>query len=305
MNNEFRTRFRQSGAAALLLMALPCFLLVIAFSYVPLFGWAYAFVDYKPGLSLQSSPFVGLKFFELAWNDSDLIRVLRNTFAISLLGVIVSPLAVFFAILLHDMPGRAVRKFVQTVTTLPYFISWILVYSIFFIFFSVDEGFVNVLLYKLGWIEEYRNILGDNGAVWYFQTAVGIWKGLGFSAIIYLAAIAGIDPELHDAANVDGAGRFQRMWHITLPGIAPTYINLLLLSIGAFLSNGLDQYFVFYNPLVHDRIEVLDLFVYRIGIRQNDYSFSTAIGISKTLVSLVLLFTANAIAKRLRGQSII
>lgn len=289
----------------LLLMAIPCFLFVLAFSYIPLFGWLYAFFDYKPGLSLARTEFVGFKYFTLAFGDPDLFRVLRNTFVMSLLGILVSPLAALFAILLSDMPSKSVRRFIQTATTLPYFISWILVYAIFFVFFAVDDGFLNVLLLKLGWISEPTNLLGNPDIVWPFQTAVGLWKGLGFSAIIYLAAIAGIDQQLYDAASVDGAGRWGRIWYITVPGLVPTYVTLLLLSIGSFLSNGLEQYYVFYNPLVHEKIEVLDYYVYRLGFLQNDYSYSTAVGMTKTLVSVVLLFTANAIARRIRGQSII
>lgn len=286
-------------------MAVPCFLFILAFSYVPVFGWIYAFFDYKPGVSLAHTEFVGLKYFQLAFGDPDLLRVLRNTFVLSMLGILVSPLAMIFAILLSEMPNKRIRQFIQTATTLPYFISWILVYAIFFIFFSVDDGFLNIMLLGLGLISEPTNVLGNPDIVWPFQTVVGVWKGLGFSAIIYLAAIAGIDQQLYDAASVDGAGRWQRIWYITIPSLLPTYVTLLLLSIGSFLSVGLEQYYVFYNPLVHETIEVLDYYVYRLGFLQNDYSYSTAVGMTKTLVSIVLLFTANSIAHRIRGQAII
>lgn len=290
---------------SLLLLALPCLGFVIVFNYIPLFGWIYAFFDYRPGVPLSITPFVGLKFFKLALDEPELIPVLRNTLALSFLGLLFSPLGAIFAILLYEIKSSRFKKIVQTTTTLPNFISWIMVYAIFFLFFAVDDGLVNKLFIGLGLIKEPMNLLGNVDAVWIFQTLVGVWKGLGFGAIIYLAAISGIDQEMYDAAKVDGAGRFRCIVHITVPGLIPTYITLLLLSIGGMLSNGLDQYYVFYNSLVHDKIQVLDYYVYRIGILNIDYAFSTALGMTKTLVSIIILFSANWISKRLRGQSII
>lgn len=294
-----------SGQKTLLYMAVPCFLFVIAFSYVPLFGWIYAFFDYEPGLKLYQCEFVGLKYFQLAIFEPELIPVLRNTIAISFLGLLSTVLPIVFAILLSEMSSKKYKKLIQTATTLPNFISWVLVFSIFFAFFNTSDGMVNNVLTGIGLIETPTNILANAEAVWLFQTAVSIWKNLGFSAIVYLAAISGIDPELYDAAKVDGAGRFRMILHITLPGLIPTYITLLLLNIGSLLSNGFEQYFVFYNPLVHNRIQVLDYYLYRIGIVLNDYSFSTALGMTKTIISIILLTSANFASKKLRGQAII
>lgn len=289
----------------LFLMGLPFIVLTIMFSYVPLYGWIYAFFDYKPGVPLSQSTFVGLKYFNLAFSGaSDLGRVMINTLALSFLSLLTAPLAVLFAVFLMEMRSTKYRKFIQSTTTLPNFISWILVYSVFFVFFNLNDGLVNQILMKLHWIKEPFNLLGSAKFAWAFQTFVGVWKGLGWGAIIYIAAITGIDPEQYDAAKVDGAGRFKIIRHVTIPGIMPTFIVLLVLSIGNILSNGFDQYFVFYNPLVADKIEVLDYYVYRIGLTSNDYSFATAIGIFKSVVSIILVFGVNIIAKKIRGQSV-
>lgn len=288
----------------LAMMTVPCFILLVVFSYLPVVGWIMAFYEYKPGLNIFKTDFAGLKYFGLALNEPDLLPVLRNTLALSMLGILFSPLPVLFAIFLSEMRSKLVQKFVQTTTTFPYFISWILVFSIAFTFFSTGEGFVNELLMNWKLISEPINFLGTSAYVWLFQTLLGIWKGLGFSAIIYLAAISSIDQEQYDAASVDGAGRFHKIVHITLPGLYPTYFTLLILSIGGILSNGFEQYYLFTNPLVQDKIQVLDTYVYRIGIAQGDFPLSTALGMTKTIVSVALLFIASFISKRLRGTSI-
>ncbi|WP_227013643.1 ABC transporter permease [Paenibacillus psychroresistens] len=290
----------------LLLLALPFIGLVFIFNYVPLFGWIYAFFDYKPGIPLSNSPFVGFKYFELAFHEgSDLWKVMRNTLVLSLLTVVTTPLPVIFAIFLNEIRSPRFRKLVQTMTTIPNFISWILVFSIFFTFFSVDGGVVNSLLLKWGWIQEPTNLLANDKWAWIFQTIITVWKTVGFSAIIYIAAMAGIDPELYQAAKVDGAGRFSIIWNVTVPGLLPTFFVMLMLAISNMLSNGFEQYYVFYNSLVSDRLQVLDYYVYKIGLLNNDYSFSTALGVFKTVISILLLFIVNGLSKRLRGQSII
>lgn len=299
-----KRRIRKEGLL-LLAMALPFVGFVFAFSYVPLFGWVYALFNYKPGIPLFHSQFVGLKYFLLIFSDGgDMVRVLRNTLVMAGLGIVCSVMPVAFAILVSEMPSPRFQKLIQTTTTLPNFVSWIIVYSLAFNLFSSD-GLLNDLLMKAGIVKQPTMILGNEGAVWYFQTALGLWKGTGWNAIIYLAAIAGIDRELYDAASVDGAGRFARIMHITVPGLAATYVVLMLLQASNILSVGLDQYLVFYNSLVADKIEVLDYYVYRIGLVTHDYSYSIAIGIAKTVVSMILLFSINGLSKRVRGETII
>jgi putative aldouronate transport system permease protein len=289
----------------LFLLAVPFVLFVFAFSYAPLFGWVYSFFDYKPGTSLVNTPFVGLKYLLRVFREwTDLVRVLRNSLVMSLLGLLSSPLPILFALLLNELRFRKLGRLVQTVTTLPNFISWIIVYSIMFALFSTD-GLWNALRLKLGMEPAARNILGNGDRVWVFQWALGTWKSLGWSAIVYLAAIAGIDEELYDAARIDGAGRLQSILHVTLPGVLPTYFVMLLLSISNILNNGFDQYFVFSNPMVAERIEVLDYYVYKIAILTGDYPFSIALGMYKTLIGVVLLFGANAVSRRVRGVAIV
>lgn len=290
---------------ALFLMLLPLILLVIVFNYVPLFGWIFAFYKYKPGIPLSETPFAGWEYFRLLFgSNSDIGKVMVNTLVMSFLNLLTSPLPIAFAILLSELRSSRLKKLIQTVTTLPYFISWIIVFSLMFSIFSF-EGIFNTLLMRLGWIDSPYNVLGNPDTAWYVQTAIVIWKNTGWAAIIYFAAIAGLDAQLFDAAKIDGAGRFRCIWHVTLPGLMPTFIVLLLLNVSNILSNGFDQFFVFYNPLVADKLEVLDYYIYRVAFHANDYPFATAVGMWKTVISIVLLFAVNQLAKKLRGQSII
>lgn len=303
---SYKQKRKMPEGLKLLLVISPLILYIFTFYYVPLFGWCLAFFDYKPGQSLTQMPFVGLRHFTMVFTDGeDLLRVLRNTLMMSFLGILSTPLPVLFSVLLNEIKNNKYKKLVQTTTTLPNFISWIIVFGLAFGIFS-SEGMLNSLLESIG-LDPIKSpgILGNNNTVWIFQWALGTWKSLGWGAIIYLASITSIDSELYDAAKVDGANRFQTILHVTLPGLYSTYLVLLLLGISNILNNGFDQFFVFYNPLVADRIEVLDYYVYKVGIITNNYSFSTALGISKTMISIILLFTANQISKRLRGETIV
>lgn len=210
----------------------------------------------------------------------------------------------FFAIFLNEIRVPIFKKFVQTTTTLPYFISWIIVFSLSFAIFS-NEGLIANILNYFGASDSYVNLLGENDAVWWMQWFLGIWKSVGWNGIIYIAAIAGIPGELYEAAKVDGANRFQLIRNITIPSLYPTFFVLLLLSISNLLNNGFDQYFVFFNPLVADKIEVLDYYVYKVGILINDYSYSTVLGMLKTIFSVAMLFGANQLSKKIRGESIV
>ena len=293
----------------LFLMMLPVILLSFIFAYLPIWGWRYAFFDYKPGGTIGADNFVGLKWFGSLFNDpatvTDLIRVLRNTLIMSGLGIATSWLPIAFAVLLAEIRSSKFQRTVQTLTTIPNFISWVLVYAIAICIFSTD-GFINSFL---------TNVLHQTGAntnylqiadhTWLKMLLWGTWKGIGWSAIIYIAGIAGIDQQLYEAARVDGANRFRCIWHITIPGLMPTYMVMLLMGIAGILSNGMEQYLVFENAMNKDVIEVLDLYVYNIGIGQNRISLSTVVGISKSLIGITLLFAANGISKAIRGESII
>jgi multiple sugar transport system permease protein/putative aldouronate transport system permease protein len=225
---------------------------------------------------------------------------MTNTFAMSGLSILFSWLPMAFAIFLNFISHAPFKKVVQTFTTMPNFISWVLVYTMAFFMFN-SSGLMNGIAMKLGIISEPVLFLQQNNHVWLSMWLWGTWKGLGWSAIMYIAAITGIDQELYDAAAVDGAGRFRQMWHITIPGLLPTYFVLLLLNVASFLSNGFEQYYVFANAFNKNRIEVLDLFVYNLGIGQGSYSMAVAISMMKSAVSLTLLFTVNKMSKFFRG----
>jgi len=295
--------FRKDGLK-LLLMALPFVGLAFAFAYVPLFGWIYAFYDYKPGIPLSRTEFIGLENFRLMFEDPRMGPVLINTLALSFLSILTAPIPMLFAIMVSEVRSGWFKRLVQTTSTLPHYISWVIVYSLAFSMFST-EGAINGILFKLDWIEAPTNVLGNYDRVWTVQTLLLLWKSIGWSAIIYLAAIVSIDSEQYDAAKVDGAGRLRMIWHITIPSIMPTFIVLLLLSISNLLSAGFEQYLVFTNAIVADRIEVLDLYVYRLGLITGDYSYSTAVGIFKSLISIILLFGVNFLSKKFRGQGIV
>jgi ABC-type polysaccharide transport system permease subunit len=289
----------------LTLLALPFVIFVFLFSYLPLFGWSFAFFDYKPGLSLSQAGFVGLKYFEyMAVYSSDIVRVLTNTLALSFLSLAASVLPVLLSILLNELHNLKFKKAIQSFITLPQFVSWVIVYSLCFAIFSTD-GMFNNAMQLLNITDKPNTVLSNPDYVWMVMTSLDIWKGLGWGTIIYLAAIAGIDSQLYEAAIIDGAGRFRCIWHITIPCILETYIVLLLLSVGDLLSLGLDKFLNFKNPLNASKIEVLDLYIYRIGLMTHDYSFATAIGIAKSFVSITLLFSVNTLAKKIRGVSII
>ena len=224
--------------------------------------------------------------------------------AMSGLGILTSWLPMAFAIFLCEIKNMKFRRVVQTLTTVPNFISWVLVYAIAFCIFSTD-GFVSSLMVNAGIWKEGVNMLMGGSHVWLQMLAWGLWKGIGWSAIIYIAAISGIDQQLYEAATVDGAGRFQRMWNITVPSLIPTFCVLLLMSIANILSNGMDQYLVFENSTNTSSIMVLDLYVYKLGIGQGQIPLSTVIGMVKSVVSVTLLFAANGISKLIRGESIV
>ncbi|WP_373231226.1 ABC transporter permease [Cohnella sp.] len=297
------------GRYQLFLMALPFLILAFLFSYLPLYGWIYAFYDYSPALGISQSPYVGLKWFTTMVSNevqrAEIVRVMRNTLAMNLLGLMTSVVPVIFAIFLMEIKSTWYKKMVQILTTLPNFISWVLVSAFVFTLFSTQSGFINQVLMNLGWISEPINYLASDDHIWIKMTLLEMWKGLGWGSILYIAAIAGIDQELYEAAKVDGAGRFRLMWHVTLPGLMPTYFVLLMLSIAGFISAGFEQFYVFKNPVNLQYIEVLDLYVYNIGIASSSFSYSTAVSILKSLISIILLFVANRLSKIVRGETII
>lgn len=288
----------------LLFMVLPLMVLVFLIFYVPLLGWIISFYDYRSGVPLFENEFIGMKYFISVFRDKDVLRSLRNTLIFSGINFVLTPLPMIFAVLLNEISSTKFRKFVQSATTLPHFVSWVILYSFAFAMFS-SEGVINTLLMGLGLRDTPILPLQNENIVYPFQIALNKWKQVGWNSIVYIAAIAGIDQEQYEAAKLDGAGRFRSALHITIPNLMPTFVTLLILNVSNIINTGYEQYFVFKNSIVYDKIEVLDLYIYRMGLQLGDYSYATAVGILKSFVSIALLVSANAIAKKVRGNSLL
>ena len=288
----------------LYLMILPAAVCVTVFVYVPIWGIFTAFYDYNPGLGFGGSPYVGLKHFIRFFTDSMFPLLMRNTFAISLLNILFgTATAILFAVLLNELVGTKFKKLVQTVSYLPHFVSFVVVSNIAYTVFSTT-GIINQMLKALGIIERPIVFFTIPKAFWWLVMALNVWKEMGWSAIIYIAAIAGIDPSLYEAAMVDGAGRLRRIWNITLPSIAPTIVVLLILAVPDLLSAGFDASYLLGNAMVSQYSEVLDTYVYRMGIREGQYSYAAAIGLARQVVGLILILLANAFSKKVSEYSL-
>jgi len=305
---SMRRSYHHREGFKLFLLSIPFLAFTFIFSYMPLYGWSYAFFDYRLGLKLSDTQFVGLQHFIQMFQSralrNDLIRVMTNTLGMSFIGLATSWLPMLFAILLAEIKSKKYRRTVQTITTIPNFISWVLVYALAFAMFSIGDGAVNRILINLGIVDEGINFLARRDGVWIMMWLLGTWKGLGWGAILYIAAMSGIDPELYEAAAVDGAGRFRRIRYITIPNLMPTFVVLFILGISNFLNTGIDQYFLFDNAMTRARIEVLDLYMYNIGMLGKQVSYTTAVGMLRTFISLILLFSANTLSKAIRGEKV-
>lgn len=299
-------QMRRKQQAKLFLLVLPFLILLALFTYVPLFGWSYAFVKYVPGKSVFASQWMGLEYFKLiaTMYGENFLLVLRNTFALSALNILSTVFPVLVAVLLTLLRSKRYSKVCQTILSIPYFISWVLVYSVVFLVIASDTSAYNTAMQNLGLASGPVNILAKADCAWITQICIYLWKNVGYNSIIYLSAISSIDPELYEAADIDGANRFQKVMHVMLPGLSSTYIVMLMLAICNMLSNGFEQYWLFGNGMTLEYLEVFDTYVYRVGIVNGLFSLSTAFGIFKTLVSVVILTAANYGAKLLRGQSI-
>ncbi len=282
-------------------IALPLMGLVFLFNYVPLMGWYLSFIEYVVGQPILKCNFVGLKFFRMLISSRDFTRIMTNTCIFSAYYMVMLVLPPMFAILLNELKSKRFSKLSQTAATLPNFVSWVLVYSVFYAVFTTD-GVVNEILSVFGTKQSWLSSKQD---VYWFQSFVWAWKNVGWKSIIYIAAMAGIDQTLYEAAAVDGANRFQQALHITIPGLIPTFLVMFLLAVGAFVKNGLEQYMVFDNAIVHKQIETLELYTYNQGLKLLDYSYATAVGMFQSVISIVLLFLANGLSKKVRGESII
>ncbi len=277
---------------------------VAIFCYGPLYGLLYSFFDYRPGLNLWDCEFVGLKYFQEFFLLPDFTKILRNTLVISGLNLTIVFIApVIFALLLNELHHSGFKRTVQTISYLPYFVSMVVVASIMNTLLS-SNGTINELLMALGFIESPIAFLNEPDLFWGIMTVTNIWKGIGWSAIIYISAITGVDGELYQAGAVDGLGRFGMVWHITIPGILPTVVLLFILGVGNLLNTGYEYQLLLGTPMTRDVYEVIDTYVYRYGVQMGRYPFATAVGLIKSVIGFILVILSNLASRKVTGMSI-
>lgn len=283
----------------LILLSIPFVAYIVLFNYVPLIGWVMAFQKYKPKDGFFHSKFVGLDNFKFLFvNNPDFIRTIRNTLAMGVINLVLGfVFAIGFALILNEVVHKGPKKFVQTVSYLPHFLSMIIVTGIVRDVLSIDNGIINDILMHFNFIDKPINYLTIKPLFWWIVGFANVWKETGWNSIIYLAAITAINPDLYEAASIDGAGRLRKMWNITLPSIKPTIFILLLINIGNVLNAGFEIQYLLGNGLLQPVAQTIDIYVLKYGISQANYSIGTAAGIFKSVVSVVLIFLANSSAK--------
>jgi putative aldouronate transport system permease protein len=287
----------------LYLFVLPAAALLFLFHYVPIYGIVISFKEYSPYLGVFGSPWVGLKHFRSFLADPKFWNVIKNTLLISALDIGFGfPAPIVFALLANEIAGRRFKRVMQTVSYLPHFVSWVVVFGIFYQFLSPVYGIAMRFVAMLG--VEPPNILGRVSLFRPLVVSLEIWKGVGWGAILYFATLAGIDEGLYEAAHIDGAGRVRMVFSITIPGILPIVMLLLIFRIAGFFSVGFERIFVFSNPLNYEVSDVLGVYVYRLGLIQAQYSRTAAIGLTQSVLAFTLLFTANRLSGRIAGLAL-
>ena len=284
------------------MMMLPGMIFVLIFSYVPMVGIVMAFQDYVPAKGILGSEFVGLQHFKYMFSLPDIWQILTNTVVIAVGKIILGTvMAIAFAILLNEIRVKFFKKAVQTIVYLPHFLSWVVLAAVVINMVNLD-GPVNQILQMLGL--DKINFLGSN--TWFRPMIIvtDVWKEFGYNSIVYLAAITSIDPGLHEAAAMDGANWWKRIWHITLPGMLPIILLMGAMNLTSILSAGFDQIYNLYSPMVYQTGDVLDTYVYRMGMISRQYSFSTAVGLLRSVVEMALMLIANGLAKKLTDRKI-
>jgi putative aldouronate transport system permease protein len=290
-------------------MILPGVALLIIFSYVPMWGLLMAFQKYDIKQGFWGSPWVGLDNFREFIFSRNFGIVMHNTLGISGLRLLICfPAPIILALFLNEVHSQGVRRIFQTITYLPYFLSWVVVTGMVFSMLSGDSGPVNGLLIRLGLLKQPYNFMSEQRAFWPILIAANVWKDVGFQAIIYFAAITGINPEYYEAAEIDGAGRFRKIWHITLPSIAPQIVILLILAISNILNAGFEDIYLltssWRNGVLIPVADVIETHVYRMGVISQRFSYATAVGLFNSIISVGLLVGANWLSRRLTDNSL-
>ncbi len=284
------------------LMLLPVIAYFIIFKYFPLYGVQIAFKDFKPAKGILASKWVGFKHFISFFNSVYFGRLMGNTLRISIFSLIFGfPAPIILALLLNEVVNQRFKKVVQTVTYIPHFISLVVMCGLIKIF-SQGNGLFNDIIEFFG--GNRKALLSDANLFTPIYIISGIWQSIGWGSIIYLAAITGIDPELYDAATIDGAGRLRQAWHVTISGIAPTIITLFILQVGKLMSVGYEKILLLYNDLVMEKADVISTYVYRRGLLEANYSFSAAVGLFNSVINFVLVLSANAISRKVTETSL-
>ena len=284
------------------LMMMPGMFFLLLFSYIPMVGIVMAFQDFIPAKGIMGSEFVGLKHFRYMFQLPDIFKIIRNTLVISIGKILLGTfMAIAFSILLNEIRKKFLKKTVQTIVYLPHFLSWVVLASVVVNMFNLD-GSVNQIVTQLGF--DKINFLGNSKIFPGLIIGTDVWKEFGYSSVIYLAAITAIDPGLHEAASFDGATWWKRIWNVTLPGMMPIILLMAAMSLTSILSAGFDQIYNLYTPIVYDTGDVLDTYVYRIGLIGRQYSFGSAVGLLRSIVGMVLLVSANKLTKKLTDQKI-
>lgn len=287
----------------LYLLALPGILFIIVFKYVPMWGIVIAFQDYSPYRGVMNSAWVGFEHFNRFFSNPDFMLLFRNTMAINILNLVFYfPLPILVALLLNEVVGNKFKKTVQSIVYLPHFLSWVIIVGITILMLSRSDGVINNMIVALGLPKV--DFLTNPNLFWGLLTVQSIWKEAGWGTIIFLAAMAGLDPQLYEAARMDGAKRLRQMWHITLPGIRNVILILLILRIGNIMDVGFEQVYLMKNGAVSEVGDVFDTYVYRLGIQQGQFSFSTAVGLFKSVIGLVLVLIANSLTRRFGEEGV-
>lgn len=302
IKQERKKKKKLAGQVEYHLMMLPGIIFLIVFSFVPMFGIIMAFQDYVPAKGILGSTWVGLENFKYMIQIPDSMRILNNTVIIALGKIILGTIVpIVFALLLNEIRLKWAKKTIQTIVYLPNFLSWAVVAVVVMNIFDY-HGPINSFLQALG----FDPILFLASNEWFREIIIvsDVWKGFGYGAIVYLAALTAIDPGLYEASSIDGANRFKQLIHVTLPGILPTIMLISALNLGNILNAGFDQIFALYNPIVYETGDVIDTYVYRVGLLGQQYSFATAIGLLKSVVSFTLLLSANQLSMKLVNMRI-
>jgi putative aldouronate transport system permease protein len=285
------------------LLIAPGLLYILIFKYGSLYGVSIAFLDYSPFLGITGSDWVGLKWFRVFWESPDFWKVTGNTIVISLMKIAFGMTPdIILALLLNEVGRSWFKRTIQTLTYMPHFLSWVIIYGILIAFLSPTSGLINFTLKEWGY--QPVQFLTSNDWFRWILIFSDIWKDIGWGAIIYLAALTAIDQQLYEAAKIDGAGRWKQTWHITLPGIRNVIVLLLILKMGTILDAGFTQIYAMYNPLVYDTADIIDTWVYRKGIIDNNFSLATAVGLFKSVIGLLLVLGANRLAKKFGDSGI-